>query len=53
MLVEFRLQRFFIRISHFKCSSEPMEIGTKNVLKWNRALYFMFSMQSSIYVATL
>ena len=26
--------------------------GTKNVLKWNRALGFEFSIQSSVYVAT-
>ena len=27
-------------------------IGTKNVLKWNCALGFVFSIQSSVYVAT-
>ena len=26
--------------------------GTKNVLKWNRALEFQFSIQSSVYGAT-
>ena len=26
--------------------------GTKNILKWNRALGFEFSIQSSVYVAT-
>ena len=26
--------------------------GTKNVLKWNRALGFEFSIQSSVFVAT-
>ena len=26
--------------------------GTKNVLKWNRALWFVFSIQSSVYGAT-
>ena len=26
--------------------------GTKNVLKWNRALWFEFSIQSSVYSAT-
>ena len=26
--------------------------GTKNVLKWNRALWFEFSIQSSVYGAT-
>ena len=27
-------------------------MGTKNVLKWNRALGFEFSIQSSVYGAT-
>ena len=27
-------------------------MGTKNVLKWNRALGFEFSIQSSVYCAT-
>ena len=28
-------------------------MGTKNVLKWNSALGFEFSIQSSVYVATI
>ena len=27
-------------------------MGTKNVFKWNRALWFVFSIQSSVYGAT-
>ena len=39
---------FFIRDSSFKRSNHW---GTKNVLKWNRALGFEFSIQSSVHGA--
>ena len=42
---------FLIRASSFKHSSGN-GTGTKNVLKWNRALGFEFSIQSSVYGAT-
>ena len=42
---------FFIRASSFKLVTTGNGTGTKNVLKWNRALGFEFSIQSSIYGA--
>ena len=44
---------FVIRASSFKCSNHWKRHGHyKNVLKWNRALGFEFSIQSSVYGAT-
>ena len=43
---------FFIRASSFKRSNHWKRHGHKNVLKWNRALGFEFSIQSSVYGAT-
>ena len=47
-----RLLPFFIRASSFKRSNHWKHTGTKNVLKWNRALGFEFSIQSSVYGGT-
>ena len=44
---------FFIRAGRFKHSSNHWNgTGTKNAFKWNRALGFEFSIQSSVYGAT-
>ena len=44
---------FFIRASSFlNVVTIGNGTGTKNVLKWNRALGFEFSIQSSVYGAT-
>ena len=44
---------FFIRASSFKRSNHTRNsTGTKNVLKWNHALGFEFSILSSVYGAT-
>ena len=43
---------FFIRTSSLKVVTTGNGMGTKNVLKWNRALGFEFSIQSSVYGAT-
>ena len=44
---------FFIRASIFlNVVTIGNGMGTKNVLKWNRALGFEFSIQSSVYGAT-
>ena len=45
-----RPQPFFVCASRFKTDGNGT--GTKNVLKWNRALGFEFSIQSSVYGAT-
>ena len=42
---------FLIRASSFKPTGNGA--GTKNVLKWNRALGFVFSIQPSVYGATI
>ena len=42
-----------IRASSFKLITTGNGAGTKNVLKWNRALGFVFSIQSSVYGATI
>ena len=44
---------FLIRASSFKRSNHWNGAGTKNVLKWNRALGFVFSIQPSVYGATI
>ena len=46
-----RLQPFFIRASRFIVTTGN-GTGTKNVLIWNCALRFVFSIQSSVYGAT-
>ena len=43
---------FFIRASKFNIVTTGNGTGTKNVLKWNRALGFEFSIKSSVYGAT-
>ena len=43
---------FFICASSFKGRNHWKRQGTKNVLKWNRALGFEFSIQSSVYGVT-
>ena len=43
---------FFIHASSFKHSNHWKQYGTKNVLKWNSALGFEFSILSSVYGAT-
>ena len=43
---------FFICASSFKRRNHWKRHGTKNVLKWNRALGFEFSIQSSVYGVT-
>ena len=43
---------FFIRASSLNVVTTRNGTGTKNVLKWNRALGFEFSIQSSVYGAT-
>ena len=43
---------FFIRASGFKLRTTGIGTGTNNVFKWNRALGFEFSIQSSVYGAT-
>ena len=43
---------FFIRASSFNVVTTGNGTGTKNVLQWNRALGFEFSIQSSVYGAT-
>ena len=43
---------FFIRASYFNIVTTGNGTGTKNVLKWNRALGFEFSIQSSVYGTT-
>ena len=45
-------QPFFIRASSLKVVTTGNGTGTKNVLKWNRALEFEFSIQCSIYSTT-
>ena len=42
---------FFICASSFKVVTTGNGTGTKNVLKWNRALGFEFSIQFSVYGA--
>ena len=42
---------FFMHASSFKRITTGNGTGTKNVLKWNRALGFEFSIQSSVYGA--
>ena len=44
-----RPQPFFVHASHVTNGNGT---GTKNDLKWNRALGFEFSIQSSVYGAT-
>ena len=48
-----------VRLQPFLCATAVSNIvttgngmGSKNVLKWNRALVFVFSIQSSVYGAT-
>ena len=43
---------FFIRASSLNVVTTGNGTGTKNVLKWNRALGFDFSIQSSVYGTT-
>ena len=43
---------FFISASSFNVVTTGNGMGTKNVFKWNRALGFEFSIQSSVYGAT-
>ena len=43
---------FLIRASSLNVVITGNGTGTKNVLKWNRALGFEFSIQSSVYGAT-
>ena len=43
---------FFIRANVLNVVTTGNGTGTKNVLKWNRALEFEFSIQSSVYGAT-
>ena len=43
---------FFIRASVLNVVTTGNGTGTKNVLKWNCALEFEFSIQSSVYGAT-
>ena len=43
---------FFICASSFKRVTTGNGTGTKNVLEWNHALGFEFSIQSSVYGAT-
>ena len=43
---------FFIRASILNIVTTANGMGTKNVLKWNRALGFEFSIQSFVYGAT-
>ena len=45
---EVRPHPFFVRASRFKHSNHWNGTGTKNVLKRNRALGFVFSIQSSV-----
>ena len=47
-----RLLPFFIRASSFKRSIHLKRHGTINVLKWNCAHGFEFSIQFSVYGAT-
>ena len=47
-----RPQPFFIRASSLNVVTSGNGTGTKNVLKWNRALGFEFSIQSSVYGTT-
>ena len=47
-----RQQPFFIHASCFKLVTTGNGADTKNVLKLNRALGFVFSIQSSAYGAT-
>ena len=47
---------FLIRASSIKRSNHCKRVngaGTNNVLKWNRALGFVFSIQPSVYGATI
>ena len=44
---------FLIRASSFKRSSTGNSAGTKNVSKWNRVLGFVFTIQPSVYGATI
>ena len=43
---------FFICAGGFKSSNHWKRQGTKNVLKWNRAIRFEFSIHCSVYGAT-
>ena len=43
---------FFIRASSLNVVTTGNGTGNKNVLKWNRALGFEFSIPSSVYGAT-
>ena len=41
-----------LSVNHFLKHSNQLETNTKNVLKWNRALWLLFNIQSSDYGAT-
>ena len=47
-----RPQSFFKRARVLNLVTTGNSTGTKNVLKWNLALGFQFSIQSSVYGAT-
>ena len=52
MWVELGHCHFVIRAGSFKLRTTGSGTGTNNVFKWNRALWFEFSIQSSVYGAT-